>query len=57
MHSCSIRTSSAGLSDMVQEINLGGVFVPAELIWAGIAYLLSAFIGGRLDAFLRVALE
>lgn len=34
---------------IMQEINLSGVFVPAELIWAGIAFLLSSFICRRLD--------
>lgn len=34
----------------MQEINLNGVFVPAQLIWAGIAFPLSAFICRRLEA-------
>ena len=28
----------------MQEVNLGGVFLPAALLWAGIAFLLSSVI-------------
>jgi Protein of unknown function (DUF1656) len=50
MLSFSTRTSSAELPDIMQEINLNGVFVPAQLIWAGIAFLFSGFICRRLEA-------
>jgi Protein of unknown function (DUF1656) len=50
MHSFNTRSSSAGLNDIMQEINLDGVFVPAQLIWAAIAFPLSAFIRRWLDA-------
>jgi hypothetical protein len=29
----------------MQELHLGGVFVPAALVWAGSAYVLSSLIG------------
>jgi hypothetical protein len=37
-----IRASSLKWGDLMQEINLGGVFLPAALLWAGIAFLLSS---------------
>jgi Protein of unknown function (DUF1656) len=43
------RTSSARLNDVMQELSLSGVFVPAALVWAVIAFLLSSFICRRLD--------
>jgi len=32
----------------MQEVSLGGVFLPAALVWAGIAYFLSSVIGRSL---------
>jgi prolipoprotein diacylglyceryltransferase len=29
----------------MQEVNVSGVFLPAALVWAGIAFVLSALIG------------
>ena len=29
----------------MQEVSLGGVFVPAALLWAGVAFVLSSAIG------------
>jgi hypothetical protein len=33
----------------MQELNFGGVFVPAALIWAAAAFVLSALIGRALS--------
>jgi protein AaeX len=31
--------------DIMQELNFGGVFVPAALVWAAAAFVLSSLIG------------
>jgi hypothetical protein len=31
------------------EVSLGGVFLPAPLLWAGIAFVLSSFLGRLLS--------
>jgi hypothetical protein len=35
--------------DIMQEINIGGVFVPAQFMWAGAAFLLSSLLGRLLS--------
>jgi hypothetical protein len=40
MRSTGIRSSSLKWGDLLQEVNLNGVFLPAALVWAGIAFLL-----------------
>ena len=42
MRSTGIRSSSLKRGDLVQEVNLSGVYLPAALVWAGIAFLLSS---------------
>ena len=42
MHSSGIRSSSVKSGDLLQEVNINGVFMPAALVWAGIAFLLSS---------------
>jgi hypothetical protein len=42
MRSTGIRTSSLKWGDLMQEVNLSGVYLPAALVWAGIAFLLSS---------------
>jgi Protein of unknown function (DUF1656) len=42
MRSTGIRGSSLKWADRLQEVNLSGVFLPAALVWAGIAFLLSS---------------
>jgi hypothetical protein len=42
MRSTGIRATSLKRGDLMQEVNLGGVFLPAALLWAGIAFLLSS---------------
>jgi len=42
MRSTGIRSSSLKCGDLVQEVNLSGVYLPAALVWAGIAFLLSS---------------
>ena len=44
-----IRTSFLRAGDLVQEVNLSGVFLPAALLWAGIAFLLSSVISRTLN--------
>jgi hypothetical protein len=44
-----IRTSSLKEGDLMQEVNLSGVFLPAALLWAGIAFLLSSVISRTLS--------
>ena len=44
-----IRTSFLRAGDLVQEVNLSGVFLPAALLWAGIAFLLSSVISRTLS--------
>ena len=44
-----IRTSSLKEGDLLQEVNLSGVFLPAALLWAGIAFLLSSVISRTLS--------
>ena len=48
MRSTCIRTSSLEWGELMQEINLSGVYLPAALIWAGIAFLLSSVISRTL---------
>ena len=43
-----IRTSFLRAGDLMQEVNLSGVFLPAELLWAGVAFLLSSVISRAL---------
>jgi hypothetical protein len=43
-----IRTSSPKEGDLMQEVNLSGVFLPAALLWAGIAFFLSSVISRTL---------
>jgi hypothetical protein len=45
----SIRASSLKEGDLMQEVNLSGVFLPATLLWAGIAFLLSVVISRTLS--------
>lgn len=42
MRSTAIRASSLKPGDLVQEVSLGGVYLPAALLWAGIAFLFSS---------------
>jgi len=42
MRSTGIRSSSLKRGDLVQEVNFSGVYLPAALVWAGIAFLLSS---------------
>jgi hypothetical protein len=44
-----IHTSSLKEGDLMQEVNLSGVFLPAALLWAGIAFLLSSVISRALS--------
>jgi hypothetical protein len=44
-----IRTSSLKEGDLMQEVNLSGVVLPAALLWAGIAFLLSSVISRTLS--------
>jgi hypothetical protein len=44
-----IRISSLEKRELMQEVNLGGVFLPAALVWAGIAILLSSLISRALS--------
>jgi hypothetical protein len=44
-----IRASSLKEGDLMQEVNLSGVFLPAALLWAGIAFLLSSVISRTLS--------
>jgi hypothetical protein len=57
MRSTGIRTSSLKWGDLMQEVNLSGVFLPAALLWAGIAFLLSSVISrilGRMGFYALV---
>jgi hypothetical protein len=49
MRSTGIHASSLKWRDLMQEVNLGGVYLPAALIWAGIAFLLSSVISRTLS--------
>jgi hypothetical protein len=42
MRSTGIRNSFLDRCNLVQEVNLSGVYLPAALVWAGIAFLLSS---------------
>ena len=44
-----IRISSLKKRELMQEVNLGGVFLPAAVVWAGIAILLSSLISRALS--------
>jgi len=44
-----IRTSFLKWGDLMQEVNLSGVYLPAALLWAGIAFLLSTVISRTLS--------
>jgi hypothetical protein len=57
MRSTGIPISSLKWGDLVQEVNLGGVFLPAALLWAGLAFLLSSVTSrvlGRLGFYALV---
>jgi hypothetical protein len=49
MRSTGIRSSSLKRGELLQEVNLSGVFLPAALLWAGIAFLLSSVISRTLS--------
>jgi hypothetical protein len=44
-----IRISSLKKRELMQEVNLSGVFLPAALVWAGIAAVLSSLISRALS--------
>lgn len=44
-----IRISFLKKYELMQEVNLNGVFLPAALVWAGIAILLSSVISRALS--------
>ena len=48
MRSSGIRSSSLKWDDLLQEVNLSGVYLPAALLWAGIAFLFSSVISRTL---------
>ena len=49
MHCCGTRAFLHGPNEIMQEVSLSGVYVPAALVWAGVAFFLSSLISRLLS--------